>query len=584
MGNKKIVRREMPTCFPDLEGVHPILQRVYTARNVRSVGDVDRDLKGLQPYKNMLNIDKAVKRIAKAVKNDEKIVIIGDFDTDGATSTTLMTRALRSFGAKHVDFLIPNRFDYGYGLTPEIVDVAKKMKPNLIITVDNGIASNDGVDCANAAGIDVVITDHHIAPEALPKAFAIVNPNQPGDQFESKCLAGVGVAFYVMVALRAALNKEGWFKEQKIDVPNMAKYLDLVALGTIADVVPLDKNNRILVYNGVRRIQAGQSLPGILAMLQIAKRHCANVVASDLGYAIGPRLNAAGRLEDMSLGVECLLSDKYDDALAIATQLEELNFERRALETKMQNEALSIVDKLQLGKQLPIGICLYDQGWHQGIVGLIAARMKERTSRPIVAFAKVDDDTLKGSARSVKGLHIRDALDNIATKNPGLISKFGGHAMAAGLSIHIDQFEEFSLIFNEEVSDHLCRNDLVGCVESDGPLDSNDFTLDVAEMLREAGPWGQGFPKPLFDGFFMVKEQRLVGEKHLKLTLQVQGYDQLLNGIAFNVDLTRWPNQHCKRIKAAYHIDVNIYQGRRRLQLIVEELEAANITEREHAF
>lgn len=584
MGNKKIVRREMPTFFPDLEGIHPILQRVYTARNVRAVDDVDRELKGLQPYKGMLNIDKAVQRIAEAIKKDQKIVIVGDFDTDGATSTTLMIRALRSFGAQHIDYLIPNRFDYGYGLTPEIVEVAKTKNPDLIITVDNGIASNDGVDCANEVGIDVVITDHHVAPDVLPKAHAIVNPNQPGDKFESKCLAGVGVAFYVMVALRGDLNNDGWFEQKDIAVPNMAQYLDLVALGTIADVVPLDKNNRILVYNGVRRIQAGQSLPGILALLQIAKRHCANVVASDLGYAIGPRLNAAGRLEDMSLGVECLLSDNYEDALAIATQLEELNFERRALETKMQNEALTIVDKLKLGDQMPIGICLYDPSWHQGIVGLIAARMKERTSRPIVAFAKVDEDTLKGSARSVKGLHIRDALDNIATKNPGLISKFGGHAMAAGLSIDINKYEEFSLIFNEEVSDHLCRNDLVGCVESDGPLDPSDFTLDVAEMLREAGPWGQGFQKPLFDGFFTIKEQRLVGEKHLKLTLQVQGSNQLLNGIAFNVDLTRWPNERCKRIKAAYHIDVNIYQGRRRLQLIVEELEAANIKEHEHAF
>ncbi|MCH9644945.1 MAG: single-stranded-DNA-specific exonuclease RecJ [Gammaproteobacteria bacterium] len=582
--NKKIVRRDIPDSISELDSFSPLLQRIYAARHIHAESDISRDIKDLLPYSGMMNIKKAAERLAFAIEEDQKIIIVGDFDADGATSTAVAMKALKAMGAKHVDYLVPNRFEYGYGLTPEIVDVAKTSEPDLIITVDNGIASIDGVKRANELGIEVIVTDHHLAPDVLPEAYTIVNPNQPGDTFGSKNLAGVGVIFYVMLALRAYLHKQGWFEKNDLEPPKMSKYLDLVAIGTVADVVPLDRNNRILVHHGVKRIRAKLACKGVLSLLTIGRRQPENIVASDLGYAIGPRLNAAGRLDDMSLGVNCLLVDKYEDGVVIANQLEQLNQERRALEIQMQQEAFDSVDSLRLNnQQLPMGLCLFEESWHQGIIGLVAARVKEKVSRPIIAFAQVDDHTLKGSARSVKGLHIRDTLDSIATKNPGLIDKFGGHAMAAGMSIGIDRFEEFRTIFHEEVAEKLCPNDLLGCVESDGALGPNDFTLEVAEMLREAGPWGQSFPKPLFDGTFYIKDQRLVGERHLKLMLQLPGSQFLLNGIAFNVDLENWPNQSCDCVKIAYHLDVNIYQGRRRLQLIVEELYETKVHEYAYA-
>lgn len=572
---KKIIRREFEQDSGKLDGFHPLLQRIYAARDVHSADDVSRELNDLLPFHTLKDIDKAAMRIADAVMQQQTILIVGDFDADGATSTTIAVSALREMGAEHVHFIVPNRFEYGYGLTPEIIDVAKSKKPNLIITVDNGISSIAGVTHANQLDIDVVVTDHHLAGQELPDAFAIVNPNQPGDGFESKCIAGVGVIFYVMLAVRAALKDREWFDQEGIAMPNMASYLDLVALGTVADVVKLDKNNRVLVHQGMRRIRAAHTRPGILALLQIARRQYGSLVATDLGYAIGPRLNAAGRLDDMSLGINCLLADDMKTALQIASQLDQLNHERRALEIQMRDEAFEYVDELNLSDNLPMGLCLYNEHWHQGIVGLVASRVKEKVHLPTIAFAQENDMSIKGSARSIKGLHIRDALDAIATQYPHLISKFGGHAMAAGLSIRREHFEEFSEVFANYVSVALGKDDLERRVESDGLLENDDFTLETAQLLRDAGPWGQGFPEPTFDGHFEIAEQRLVGEKHLKLTLKLPSTETFLDAIAFNVDLSMWPNQRCQEIYTAYRLDVNEYRGRRKLQVIVEHLEPA---------
>lgn len=491
---KKIVRRDMSlTSAGELANFHPLLQRIYATRGIQSPDDVNRELADLLPFSTLKGIDQAAIRLADAIEQQQKIIIVGDFDTDGATSTTLAVLAMREMGAQWVDFIVPNRFEYGYGLTPEIVDVAKIKAPDLIVTVDNGISSISGVARARELGIDVVVTDHHLAGAGLPDACAIVNPNQPGDTFESKCIAGVGVIFYVMIALRACLTERGWFVKHNIKSPNMAHYLDLVALGTVADVVPLDKNNRVLVYQGMRRIRAGHTRQGIIALLDIARRNPRSLVASDLGYAIGPRLNAAGRLDDMSLGIDCLLSDDYKSAFMIAQQLDQLNQERRVLETQMRDEAFKLVDQLHLDNNLPMGVCLYDENWHQGIVGLVASRVKEKVHLPTIAFAKESDDSIKGSARSIKGLHIRDTLDTIATQHPHLISKFGGHAMAAGLSLKLEHFEEFKKVFAKQVAIALGKDDLERRVDSDGELSIEEFTLEIAELLRDSGPWGRLF-------------------------------------------------------------------------------------------
>lgn len=580
---KKIVRREMPQNKAELANFHPLLQRVYAARGIKSPDDISRDLTDLLPFHDLVGIDAAANRIADAIEQQQKIIVVGDFDADGATSTTLAVSSMREMGAQWVDFIVPNRFEYGYGLTPQIVEVAHLKSPDLIITVDNGISSMAGVTRANELGIDVVVTDHHLSPAELPPAVAIVNPNQPGDTFESKCIAGVGVIFYVMLALRATLKDRCWFDKINIEPPNMANYLDLVALGTVADVVSLDKNNRALVHQGMRRIRAGHTRPGILALLDIARRAHSSLVATDLGYAIGPRLNAAGRLDDMSLGINCLLSDDYKQALQIAQQLDQLNHERRALETEMRDEAFDYVDQLDLENQLPMGVCLYNEKWHQGVVGLVASRVKEKLHLPVIAFAREDEHNIKGSARSVKGLHIRDCLDAIATQYPHLISKFGGHAMAAGLSIKLENYEEFKQAFAKQVVSMLGEERLQRLVESDGQLDVEDFTLEIAELLRDSGPWGQGFPDPVFDGYFIIAEQRLVGEKHLKLTLQLPNCQFFLDAIAFNVDLDVWPNQRCKRIYTAFRLDVNEYRGRRKLQVVVEHLEPVKVKEPAHA-
>lgn len=572
--SKVIIRREVAGDLSGLSDLHPLLQRVYAARQITSSDEVDCELKGLLPYKDLLNIDEAAKRLVKAVTTQERILIVGDFDADGATSTALAVSALRSFGAQYVRYLVPNRFAFGYGLTPEIVDVAKDQSPDLLITVDNGISSVAGVARAKELGIDVLITDHHLPGDQIPEASVIVNPNQAGDLFPSKCLAGVGVIFYTMLALRSELKNMGWFEKINRECPNMAQFLDLVALGTVADVVPLDKNNRILVQQGLRRIRAGYTCPGILALLSVADKSRDSISATDLGFAVGPRLNAAGRLEDMSLGISCLLSRDPNSAHRKAKKLDHLNKERRAIETQMKKEAFDVIDQLHLDHQLPIGICLFDETWHQGIIGLVAARVKEKVSRPVIAFAKVSDDVLKGSARSVKGLHIRDVLDNIAKGYPHLLTKFGGHAMAAGLSIHPDSYDEFSTVFSNEVGKMITEADLQDHIETDGELQTDEFTLDVAELLRSAGPWGQNFPEPRFDGIFKLIDQHIVGRRHLKMVLQIPATDIMLEAIAFNMDTDIWPNHNCDSAHVVYRLDINEFNGRRKLQLLVEEIEA----------
>ncbi len=575
MNPKSIVRRQKNA--PESahyfdENLHPILKRVYQARSICSPEELARELDQLLPFNTLLNIEKAVQRLVRALKSQERILVVGDFDADGATSTALAILVLRALGAQYLDYLVPNRFTYGYGLTPEIVDLAHTRNPHLIITVDNGIASLAGVDRANALGIDVLITDHHLPGAELPKACAIVNPNQKGDLFPSKSMAGVGVIFYVMLALRSQLIAEHWFAEQKITVPNMAQFLDLVALGTVADLVPLDKNNRILVHQGLMRIRAGKSRPGIQALLQIAKREPHRLMASDLGFAVAPRLNAAGRLDDMSLGIHCLLAEEYEAAYGAALQLDQLNHERRTIEAEMQKQAFLIVEPLNLSEDLPEGLCLYDARWHQGVVGLVASRVKDKIQRPVIAFAKAGESILKGSARSIPGIHIRDTLEAVATQHPHLLSKFGGHAMAAGLSINESDLDVFKKIFAEQVSVQLKHQAHEIQANSDGELEAGHLTLELAELLREAGPWGQGFPEPLFDGVFELIEQRIVGQNHLKMLVKLKGSEEYQDAIAFNVDLKQWPNHRAQKVQLLYKLDVNEYQGRKRLQLLVEEI------------
>ena len=572
---KTISRRQIAGDAPELPShVSPLLQRIYRARHVVSAQELINDLRVLGSYHDLLNIDRAAKLLADAIMQQQKLLIVGDYDADGATSSAVGVLALRAMGAKHVDFLVPNRFTYGYGLTPPIVDLAMQNKPDLLITVDNGIASHAGVARANELGIKVCVTDHHLAPETLPDAEVIVNPNQPGDKFASKNLAGVGVIFYVMCALRAELVARHWFAEQSLLVPNMASFLDIVSLGTVADVVPLDHNNRVLVHQGLRRIRAGQCRPGITALIKVAGRDPSRLVASDLGFAVGPRLNAAGRIDDMSIGIRCLLADDMAEAMRLATELHQLNVQRREIENDMQVDAMRTVQNwLGRGGDLPYAVCLYEPDWHQGVIGLVASRIKEKLHRPVFAFADDNDVTIKGSARSIKGLHIRDVLDAVATKHPGLIDKFGGHAMAAGLSLPKAKFDQFKAAVNVEVEAQADAKTLEGCIETDGELKRDDFCLATARQLREAGPWGQAFPEPMFDGVFELVDQRLVGEKHLKMTVRPVGEERLLDAIAFFVDLEQWPNYRTQQVQLVYRLDINEFRGVEKLQLLVEDIQ-----------
>lgn len=578
---KNIVRRVIPVSLiaalaPDIS---PLLQRIYTARGVQSSTELERDLTQLLPYQDLLGIEQAVDCLSQAVIQQQHLLIIGDFDADGATSTAVAVSALRTLGAQHVNFLVPNRFEYGYGLTPEIVAVAAQSKPDVIITVDNGISSHAGVLAAKSHGIKVVVTDHHLPGSELPVADAIVNPCQIGDKFTSKCLAGVGVIYYVMLALRTRLRELNWFTQQNISEPNMAQFLDLVALGTVADLVPLDKNNRILVHQGVQRIRAGKARPGIYALLAVAGRAHERLVAADLGFVVGPRLNAAGRLTDMSLGINCLLSNDPNTARKIAVELNALNEERRSIEQEMQQQAFKELKKLpQLDdakEQLPMGLCLFDENWHQGVIGLLASRVKDYVHRPVIVFAPANTQELKGSARSIPGLHIRDVMAAMAARHPGLLDKFGGHAMAAGLTLKRELYPLFCQAFDEEVRRNLDPKDLRGEISSDGELAPTDFCLEVAEQLRAAGPWGQAFPEPIFDGRFRLIQQWLVGNKHLKLSLGLEGTNQILEAIAFNVDLDHWPNHRMEFVQIVYRLDINHYLGQKKVQLIIEQLEPA---------
>ncbi|EMZ1388746.1 single-stranded-DNA-specific exonuclease RecJ [Salmonella enterica] len=558
---------ELPADLP------PLLRRLYASRGVRSARELERSVKGMLPWQQLSGIDNAVEILYNAFREGTRIIVVGDFDADGATSTALSVLGMRALGCDNISYLVPNRFEDGYGLSPEVVDQAKARGAQLIVTVDNGISSHAGVAHAKTLGIPVIVTDHHLPGDTLPDAEAIINPNLRDCEFPSKSLAGVGVAFYLMLALRTFLRDKGWFDERNIAPPNLAELLDLVALGTVADVVPLDANNRILTWQGLSRIRAGKCRPGIKALLEISNRDPQQLAASDLGFALGPRLNAAGRLDDMSVGVALLLCDNLGEARVLASELDALNQTRKEIEQGMQAEALILCEKLERSSEtLPGGLAMYHPEWHQGVVGILASRIKERFHRPVIAFAPAGDGTLKGSGRSIQGLHMRDALERLDTLYPDLMIKFGGHAMAAGLSLEEHKFEQFQQRFGELVTEWLDPALLQGEVISDGPLSAAEMSMEVAQLLRDAGPWGQMFPEPLFDGRFRLLQQRLVGERHLKVMVVPVGGGPLLDGIAFNIDTTCWPDNGVREVELAYKLDINEFRGNRSLQIIIDDI------------
>jgi single-stranded-DNA-specific exonuclease len=589
-----IVRRDSAVSNELQESrLHPMLKKIYANRGVSSLKQVEYSLKNLLDYSLLKDINLAAEIVSEAILQQKRILIVGDFDADGATSCALMMRTLKAFGLDNVDYLVPNRFDFGYGLSPQIVDVAAELtagspsesrlspKPDLIVTVDNGISSIAGVDRANELGIEVVITDHHLAGDTLPQAAAIVNPNQPGCQFTAKTIAGVGVAFYLMLAVRAALREKNWFSGTTSSSaraePNMANYLDLVALGTVADVVPLDDNNRILVEYGLQRIRANKACAGINALLTIAGKSIEGCSSQDFGFIIGPRLNAAGRLDDMSIGIECLLSDDYEQAFNYAATLNKMNQQRRQIEGEMLEQATTLLEqqfrRLDNSDSMPKALALYNEQWHQGVVGLLASRIKEKYHRPVFAFADAGNGEIKGSGRSIPGLHMRDVLDLISKRHENLIDKFGGHAMAAGLTMKLDKFTIFQQAFNEQVTALLRPEDLDNISETDGSVDTEYMTIETSELFKYASPWGQLFPEPVFDDVFKVINWRIVGEKHLKLDLAKEDTGECYAAIAFNktdADLPAGEND----IRCVYRLDVNEFRGKRSLQLIVQRIEA----------
>ncbi|WP_371739818.1 single-stranded-DNA-specific exonuclease RecJ [Marinobacterium sp. xm-v-233] len=573
MSEAMIIERPIGAVSSSLASLHPVIARIYAGRGVSELSELEKGLETLLPDGAMLGIDAGVARLVTALRQQESILIVGDFDCDGATSTTTALLALRAFGFNQVDYLVPNRFEYGYGLSPEIVEVAQQKQPDLIITVDNGISSIEGVDRANILGIDVIVTDHHLPGSVLPKAVAIINPNQAGCQFMAKSTCGAGVIFYLLIALRRQLQQLGWFEKSGVKAPNLANYLDLIALGTVADVVPLERNNRTLVHQGLARIRAGRARPGLLALLEVAGRDNQRISSSDLGFAVAPRLNAAGRLDDISLGIECLLEEDPQRAREYAEQLDALNRERRSIESEMQAQAMAHLESLDLLEaERPAGIALFNEQWHQGVIGILASRVKEKLHRPVIVFAPGDEGEIKGSARSIEGFHIRDGLDRIATEHPGLISKFGGHAMAAGLTISKADLARFETAFAAEVTRQTRKEDLDRVIETDGELAPNQFTMELAQMIQEAGPWGHQFPEPSFHGEFRLLQQRIVGQKHLKMVLQEPTTGLALDAIAFNVESDIWPNASINRVRAVYRLDINEFRGQRSLQLMVEWL------------
>lgn len=584
----KLIRREAIGKIKLPDGSPSLLQRVFAMRGIDCESELSFDLKDLHPVSSLMGIDQATTILVDSIENKQHILVVGDFDADGATATALSVRALRAMGHHQVNYLVPNRFEFGYGLTPEIVLEAQKFKPDLIITVDNGISSVAGVETAKELGYKVIITDHHLPGNIRPDADAIVNPNQHGDDFLSKNLAGVGVAFYLMLSLKNALLKKGHFASNGLPVPNLINLLDLVALGTVADVVPLDQNNRILVEQGLRRMRSGQCCMGISALFTVAKRNKQRAVSTDLGFVCGPRLNAAGRLDDMSLGIECLLTDKMDEALEMASALDDLNIERRAIEEDMKSEALEILaelDEESLKGEISPVLCLYKENWHQGVVGILAARIRERYHRPTIIFASADTEVggvtgreeIKGSARSIPGLHIRDVLDEVATANPELLNKFGGHAMAAGLSLEKSNYPSFVDAIIKVVEQQSDKDIFNEIQHSDGELEEHDFDLRCADHLRYAAPWGQHFPAPIFDNRFEIIQKRLLKEKHLKLILRPLHHSASINvsktvsAIAFNVECDNWP-EGGGEVHLLYRLDVNEFRGSVSLQLMVERL------------
>ncbi|PJE80406.1 Single-stranded-DNA-specific exonuclease RecJ [invertebrate metagenome] len=578
---KTIIRRHYnldKATFPD--DMDPLLARIYCARGINNIQELEHTLKRLLDYRTIKGIQAAAEILADAIVHQNSLLIVGDFDCDGATSTAVGMLALQSMGG-NVRFLVPNRFDFGYGLTPEIVEEATKHNtPDVLITVDNGISSLEGVRVAKEKGIKVIITDHHLAGKQLPEADVIVNPNQPGCPFPGKNSAGVSVIFYLMCVLLSSLRQQNWFHEKT--EPKLAELLDLVALGTVADVVSLDNNNRILVSQGLARIRAGYCRPGISALIHIANRHQKQLTTADLGFALGPRLNAAGRLDDMSLGITLLLTNDPSEAHALAQQLDELNQDRKSIEQSMQAEALSVLKNIPLNQhhELPWGISLYNRDWHQGVIGILASRIKEQFNRPVVAFADADNDhvpnnsdqEIKGSARSISGLHIRDTLADIHSHHPDLIIKFGGHAMAAGLTLKKQDLPLFETSFNQAVKKRLSADDLKPVLLTDGLLKSSEITLERAHQLQTCAPWGQNFPEPCFDGCFHIVQQRLVGKKHLKLVLQAPDSSQLIDAIAFNIDTDIWPSPAVTALEAVYTLSVNEYRGEKNIQLIINYL------------
>jgi len=549
----------------------PALKQIYANRGVDRLDDITLPLSQLAPPSALKGAQAAAEMLADAIEFHASVVIVGDFDADGATSCALAVSLLKQMGLEEVTYLVPNRFEFGYGLTPEIVGIAAQYQPDVLVTVDNGIASIDGVMAAQMLGMSVIITDHHLPGDTLPEADIIVNPNQPGCPFPSKALAGVGVMFYVLTALRAELRGRGWFESMGIDIPNLADALDLVALGTVADVVPLDKNNRTLVAAGLARMRSGRARPGIEALFEVAGRDISQVSSTDLGFVAGPRLNAAGRLDDMSVGIECLLAESSASARILATQLNDFNKERKEIERTMQTDAMTLLEKgdLSVGNE-DFALSLFREDWHQGVVGILASRIRERFHRPTIVFAQSGDGELKGSGRSIPGVHLRDALDRVATSTPDLITKFGGHAMAAGLSLSQDDLPRFREAFNRVVAQALKGSLPDQVTVTDGQLPESDLTLGLAEALESGGPWGQAFEAPSFEGVFTISDMRVVGEKHLKFRLFTEA--GLIDAIAFNAEVETWTRNKPKTLRCVYRPCVNEYRGERRLQLQIEVL------------
>jgi single-stranded-DNA-specific exonuclease len=573
----RIERRPFPTELTDWpDSVHSVLRRVYAARGIASPRQVEHRLASLASPQSLGGLGLACRMLAEAIREDARIMIVGDFDADGATATAVAMRGLRLLGARHVDFAVPNRFRHGYGLSPPIVEELLSRRPQLLVTVDNGIAAHAGVAAAKAHGMQVIVTDHHLPGDTLPEADAIVNPNVPGDAFPSKALAGVGVMFYLLLALRANLRESSAFAGQETAEPDLSSLLDLVALGTVADLVALDANNRILVDAGLKRIRSGRCCAGISALIASGKRDQQRLVASDLGFVVAPRINAAGRLEDMSLGIECLLTDDVARAQRLAETLSAINADRRQLQADMVEQAQAEVHKWTLAHgeaALPRGVVLFDPGWHHGVVGLVASKLKEVLNRPVITCAPAGEGSneVRASGRSISGFHLRDALADVDARHPGLLLRFGGHAMAAGLSLRRDDVETLAAAFDAVARERLAPETLDAILLTDGELGADDFSIELARQLRYAGPWGQGFPEPVFDGVFSVASWRVVGEKHYRFKLCREGSAKMVDAIMFNAIEGPSPPG---RLHAVFNLEVDEWQGAERLQLLLRHWQA----------